>query len=331
MIIISQKQVAELLPMSECIGVMREALKTLARGDAVLPLRTVLRLPDQKSAFAVMPSYLGSPKAIAAKIITIFPGNEGTQWDPHQGAVLLFEAQHGSLLAVMDATEITGIRTAAVSGVATELLANPDAGDLAILGSGTQARHHLEAMLAVRTIRRIRAWSPTETRLKAFTEHSSKKLGVKVEPMASAKAAVEGADLICTTTSARDPVLMGDWLATGAHLNVVGASIPTAREVDARAMARSRLFVDRRESTLNEAGDFLLAKKEGAVGDDHIVGELGELLLGTKPGRRAKDEITLFKSLGIAIEDLASAHHIYTKASQLGVGTKVELGGTRHA
>ena len=331
MLVLNQKQVTELLPMGECIGVMREALKTLAQGDAVLPLRTVLRLPDQKSFFGVMPSYLGSPKAIAAKVISIFPGNEGTSIDPHQGAVLLFEADHGSLLAIMDATEVTAIRTGAVSGVATELLANPGAGDLAILGSGTQARSHLEAMLAVRRIRRIRVWSPTESRLKAFAEHSSKKFGLKVEPVNSVKAAVQGADLICTTTSAREPVLKGDWLAPGAHLNVVGASIPIAREVDTKAMVRSRLFVDRRESTLSEAGDFLIPKKEGAIGDDHILAELGELLLKTKPGRGSPDEITLFKSLGIAIEDLASAHYVYTKASRLGVGARVELGGGRHA
>ena len=330
MLIINQKQVTQLLPMRDCIGLMRQALTTLAQGDAVLPLRTVMRLPDQKNFFGVMPSYLGNPKGIATKVISIFPVNEGTQFDAHQGAVLLFEADHGQLLAIMDATEVTGIRTAAVSGVATELLANPEAGDLAILGSGTQGRTHLEAMLAVREIRRVRAWSPNRARLEAYAQKVGKEFGVKIEPMASAQAAVEGADLICTTTSAKQPVLMGDWLSPGAHLNVVGSSIAANREVDTQAMVRSRLFVDRTESTVNEAGDFLIPKKEGAITDQHIRGELGDLLLGRKPGRGAKDEITMFKSLGIAIEDLASAHYIYNQAKKQGIGVEVDLGGGRH-
>lgn len=329
-LVINQEQVAQLLPMQECIGVMRAALKTLALGDAVLPLRLVMRLPDQRSAFAVMPSYLGSPKGIAAKVISVFPANEGTAFDSHQGAVLLFEAEHGSLVAVIDATAITAIRTAAVSGVATDLLARKDAGDLAILGSGTQARTHLDAMHAVRKLRRVRVWSPNVERLKGFITWASSRIGMDVEPGTSARDAVEGADIVCTATSSREPVLAGRWLAPGAHVNAVGSSVRTARELDSDAVTRARLYVDRRESTLAEAGDFLVPKAEGRFGDEHIRGEIGDLLLDRVDGRASASDITLFKSLGIAIEDLAAAHHIHQKAMKLGIGTTVDFGGARH-
>jgi ornithine cyclodeaminase len=263
------------------------------------------------------------------KVLTIFPGNHGTPYDSHQGAVLLFEAKHGCLLAIMDATEITAIRTAAVSGVATKLLAREGARELAILGSGTQARTHLAAMLLATKITRIRVWSRNAGHTRQFAEQESRQHGIAVEPVETARDAVIDADLICTTTAANEPIVLGDWLKPGVHINAVGACVPTARELDTAAMLKSRLFVDRRESALNEAGDFMIAKKEGALTDNHIRGELGEILLGHAQGRTAAEEITLFKSLGLAIEDLASAQHIYTKMLEKGVGTWVELGGSR--
>jgi ornithine cyclodeaminase len=318
--------------MAECMDVMAAALAELARGNAVLPLRTVLRLPESPNVFAVMPAYLGAherPAAAGVKAITVFPGNEGTRYDSHQGAVLLFDTEHGRLLAVMDASAITAIRTAAVSGVATRLLAREDAGDLAILGAGVQAATHLEAMLLARRVRRVRAWSRTPERLRRFAERAARRHGVAVECCATAREAVEGADLICTVTASREPVLLGEWIAPGAHVNAVGASVPSARELDSAAVARSRLFVDRRESALAEAGDILIPKREGAIGDGHIQAELGEVLVGERPGRRTPDEITLFKSLGLAVEDLAAARHIYANAVARGAGTSVELGGAR--
>src|SRR5262249_55882816 len=201
------------------------------------------------------------------KVITIFPGNEGSDFDSHQGAVLLFEADHGSLVAMIDASSITGIRTAAVSGAATRALAREDAGDLAILGSGVQAGTHLEAMTVVRRLRRVRVWSRHPASARAYAERESKRHGMRVEPMASAREAVSGADLICTTTAAKEPVLQGEWLAPGAHINAVGACFPATRELDTKAVLRSRLYVDRRESALNEAGDFLIPRKEGALSD----------------------------------------------------------------
>lgn len=330
-LIINQTEVRQLLPMRECMDAMAEALKTLAQGDAILPLRLIMWLPERYGALGVMPGYLGNINMMGVKVITIFPHNHGTSFDSHLGAVLLFETKHGQLLALMDASEITGIRTAAVSGVATRLLAREDAGDLAILGSGVQAQTHLEAMMAARSIRRVRVWSRSNERAQTFAEAAAKRHEIAVEVMASAQAAVEGADIICTTTASPEPVLLGEWLAPGTHINAVGSSVPQNRELDTAAVAKARLYVDRRESTLNEAGDFLIPKQEGVITDSHIRGELGELVLGTVSGRKSPDEITLFKSLGLALEDVASAYLIYQKAREQGVGIEVELGGSRDA
>ena len=336
-LVVSQPEVQALLPMRECMDVMAQALASLSSGQAVMPLRSIMWLPEKTGALGMMPAYLpgGSvsgltgPGVLGLKVITVFPGNHGTAFDAHQGAVMLFDAVHGRPLAIIDATAITAIRTAAVSGVATRLLAREDAGDLAILGSGTQARTHLDAMLRARRIRRVRVWSRTSAHAARFAEVEGARHGVAIEIAPSAHEAVAGADLICTTTASVEPVVMGEWLSPGAHINAVGSSVPFARELDTAAVSRSRLYVDRRESTLNEAGDFLFPKKEGAIGDDHIRGEVGEVLLGRVTGRTSPDEITLFKSLGLAIEDLAAAHHIHAQAVARGVGAWVTLGGTR--
>lgn len=327
--IVNHKEVRQLLPMDECIDVMAQALRTLSEGQADNPLRSMLWLPEKVGLLGMMPAYLGDIEMMGIKLVSVMPGNHGTQYDSHQGGVLVFETKHGRLLAMVDASEITAIRTAAVSGLATRLLAREDAGDLAILGSGVQARTHLEAMKVARSLRRVRVWSPNAERLRAFVERESQKHGLEIEAADSAQAAVEGADLICTTTSAKTPILMGEWIAGGAHLNVVGSSVRTTREVNTGAMVRAKLFVDRRESTLNEAGDFLFPKSEGAIDDSHIQAELGEILLGRHPGRRSAGEITLFKSLGLAVEDLASAYYIYRQAREKGMGTMIEFGATR--
>lgn len=328
-LIVTQDEVAALLPMDECIEVMVSTLSALARGETMLPLRSILWLPERVGALGLMPGALLSDGVLGLKAITLFPKNEGTARDTHQGAVLLFDAEHGSLLAVLDATSVTAIRTAAASGVATRALAREDAGDLAIVGSGVQARTHLEAMAAVRKIRRVRVASKSLERARSFAARESARRGIAIEAVATVREAVDGADLICTVTSSREPVLRGEWIAEGAHVNAVGSSVPGARELDTAAVVRSRLYVDRRESALNEAGDFLIPKKEGAIGDAHIVGEIGEVLIGRVGGRRSAGEITLFKSLGIAVEDVASARHVYEKARRTG-GRFLKLGGNRN-
>jgi ornithine cyclodeaminase/alanine dehydrogenase-like protein (mu-crystallin family) len=328
-LVVSQREVPALLPMAECIEAMADALRTLASGDARLPLRPVVMLPDGRGAFAVMPAYLGGPPAIGLKAITVFPGNHGTPLDSHQGAVLLFDAERGSLLAMIDASSVTAIRTAAVSAVATRLLAREDAGDLALLGTGVQALSHLDALARVRALRRVRAYSRDPNNVRGFVERAKERLGIRVEAAASAEDAVRGADLVCTATASRTPVLEGAWLSAGTHVNAVGASVKDARELDTAAVAGARLFVDRRESALAEAGDFLIPKNERAIGDDHIRAEIGELLVGSRPGRGSPEEITLFKSLGLAVEDVAAARVVHANATRTGAGTWVELGGER--
>jgi ornithine cyclodeaminase len=328
--IIDEKNVERFLPMPECIEVMERTLTALARGEAVLPLRSIVWMPEKVGALGLMPAFLAGDKVVGVKAVTYFPGNEGTELDSHQGAVLLFESERGRLLAVCDATSITAIRTAAVSGVATRALAREDAADLALVGSGVQARTHLAAIRAVRSLTRVRVASQDFARASSFAAREGRRHGIEIEPCPSVERAVRGASIVCTVTSAREPVVRGDWLAPGAHVNAVGSSVPFARELDTAAVVRSRLYVDRRESALNEAGDFLIPKKEGAVGDDHIVGEIGEVLLGKVPGRRSANEITLFKSLGLAVEDVACARHVWDKARDRPEIPQIELGGGRH-
>jgi ornithine cyclodeaminase len=328
-LILNQHDVRALLPMDECMPVMAETLKAVAEGRAVQPLRMIMRGNDCTGILGVMPGWLDDIGMMGLKAVSVFRGNHAAGLESHLGAVLLHEARHGQLVAVVDASEITAIRTAAVSGVATQALARGDAGDLALLGAGTQARTHLEAMLAARPIRRVRVWSRTGANAAAFARREMVRYGMRIDVMPDARSAVEGADIICTTTSSREPILEGAWIAPGAHINAVGSSVPFARELDTAAVVRARLFVDRIESTINEAGDYLFPLNEGAITESHIQGELGDVLLGTNAGRRSADEVTLFKSLGLAVEDIAAAHHAYAQARARGLGVEVELGGAR--
>lgn len=328
-LIADQQQVADLLPMAEAIEVMRGALTMLADGDALLPLHSMLALPGGDGVLGLMPSYLGGLQAVGVKVIAAFPGNFGTGYDTHQGVVLVFDTERGLLRAIVDATSITALRTAAVSAVATDLLARPEAGDLAIIGAGTQAHTHLQAMRCVRSLRRVRVFSLPAGSADEFARREERLAGTAIEVAKSAAEAVRDADLICTVTTATEPVLHGSWLAPGTHINAVGAYTPTTRELDTAAVARARLYVDRRGAALSEAGEILIAKAEGAIGDDHIVGEIGDVLLGRAPGRTGPHDITLFKSLGIAIEDLAAARYVFDKAQERGLGTWIDLGG-RH-
>jgi ornithine cyclodeaminase len=330
LLVINQQEVEQLLPMEAAMDAVEKAFKALSTGEALNPLRRVMFLLDDLGVQVAMPAYLGSQGTTGLKAITVFPGNEGTAYESHQGAVLLFGTEHGELQAVVDASAITAIRTAAASGVATRLLAREDAENLAILGSGTQATAHLEAMLLVRAIRRVRVWSRTPAHARRFAKQATERHRVVLQLAPTAREAVQGADIICTTTSAPTPILLGEWLKPGMHVNAVGSSVPFARELDTSAIVKSRLFVDRRESTLNEAGEFLMPLKEGAVDEAHIQAEIGEILLGQNPGRVSFVEVTLFKSLGLAVQDLASAHAVYRAALEQGLGTDVELGGARH-
>jgi ornithine cyclodeaminase len=325
-LVLNHSEVEQLLPMAECIEVMAEALADLSAGRMHQPLRSIVRPPDAIGLMGLMPSYRAGEQALyGLKAVCVFPGNTAIGKDAHQGSVMLFSAATGELLALLNASAITAIRTGAVSAVATRLLARVDAGDLAILGTGVQARSHLAALACVRSIRRVRVASRSFEHAVAFAEEHTSRYLFPIEPVTSAEAAVRGADLVVTATTAAEPILRHEWIAPGAHINAVGSSIATTREIDTATMTSAELFVDRRESTLNEAGDYLFAMREGAIGAEHIRAEVGELLLGSQPGRSAPDAITVFKSLGLAIEDLAAADYVYRQAQARGVGTWVEF------
>ncbi len=332
-LLLSRRDVEDLLSMAECIPAMEEAFRALATGQGGQPRRFLVWSPDRAGLLGEMPGFLspeltgpvtvpgGEPGMgiLGTKLVSVFHGNRDRGLESHLGFVVLFEGELGRPLALLDGAAITAIRTAAVSGLATRLLARPDAGDLAILGTGIQAHTHLEAMRQVRALRRVRVYSRKAESMAAFAS-AWKAKGVEVEAVAGARDAVAGADLICTVTSAHEPILFGDWISPGAHVNAVGSSSPAYRELDAAAVARARLFVDLKESTLAESGDFLRAREEGAVTDGHILGELGDLVLGRIEGRRSPDEITLCKLLGLAVEDLVAALHVYRKALEQGRG-----------
>jgi len=316
MLVLDQAQVEELLTMPECIELMEETLVALAREELYQPLRSVVRPPGADGFMGLMPAHRGGGKpAFGLKVVCIFPGNPARGLDAHQGAVVLFDGETGEVRAIANASAITAIRTAAVSAVATRALAREDARTLAILGAGVQAKSHLEAMRALHPWERVVVWSRTR-------EHAEQ-LGVEVAE--TAEVALRDADVVCTTTTSREPVVRREWLKEGAHVNAVGSSIPTTRELDTATMADATLFVDRRESTLNEAGDYLFPAGEGAIGPEHIRAELGEVLAGSAEGRRSQDELTVFKSLGLAVEDLACAQFLLQRARELGRGSEVEF------
>lgn len=328
-LIISQEDVRRLLSMEQCIDAVRGALTDLANGGGIQPLRPVMWMPERVGALGMMPGHLSSINTLGIKTVTVFPKNAGTEFDSHQGTVMLFDDSNGRLKAIVDASEITAIRTAAASAVATDILARANSSTLAILGSGVQATTHLEAIPQVRSIEKVKIWSRNSDNARLLAERMAGS-NVEVQVLGSVDEAVDGADIVCTTTAAPTPILTGNMLTAGMHINAVGSSVPFARELDSAAMARARLFVDRRESTLNESGDFLMAREDGAITDDAIEAEIGEVLIGASEGRRSDDEITLFKSLGLAVEDIAAADLVYRNALSSHSGTSVKLGGLRH-
>jgi ornithine cyclodeaminase/alanine dehydrogenase-like protein (mu-crystallin family) len=301
-LVLDEEQVRELLTMAECIEAMDEVLRSLARGELHQPLRFVTRAPEGGTLMGLMPAWRGGRDATwSLKEIVIAPENPGRGLDAHQGAVLLHDGATGELRALLNASAITEIRTAAVSAVATRALAREGAQVVAILGGGVQARSHEAAMRAVLPAAEIRMWRRADG--------------------GTAEQAVRGADVVCCCTSAREPIFEREWLDAGAHVNAVGSSVPTARELDAATVAAATLVVDRRESAVNEAGDLLLA----GFGEERIAAELGEVLVGEHPGRTDAAELTVFKSLGLGVEDLAAGELVVRKARERGLGTEVSF------
>lgn len=318
-LVLSDADVRALLDMESCIAAMEEALAELARGELSMPLRFVVRSPGEQ-LLGLMPAHRGGDEPLfSLKEIVISPGNGARGLDPHQGAVLLHDGETGVLRALLNASAITEIRTAAVSAVATKLLARPASRRVAILGAGVQARSHAHAMRTILDDPELRVWSRTPAHAEALA------LEAHAVTCETIEQALDGADIVCTCTASREPIVRRAWLAPGTHVNAVGSSVPSARELDTDVVVEAGLFVDRRESTLKESGDYLRAVEEAGIGPDHIRAELGELLVGSRPGRRSAEELTVFKSLGLAVEDLAAASLCVGRARERGIGTEVSF------
>ena len=313
------------ITMEECITVMENIFIQLEEDQAFNPLRSAMLIPGENGLLSMMPGYVNKQDIMGIKSVSVYPENANIGLESHQGSVTLFNALNGTPLAIMDAGQITAIRTAAVSGLATRILAKKNSKILAILGSGIQARTHIEAMTTILNLEEIRVWSKNKKNAKRLVEEQRKKYAIPFRPFDTVNEAIYNADIICTTTAAVEPILQGNYLMQGVHINAVGSSVRNTRELDGFAIKLSKLYVDKIESTINESGDFLMAKQEGTIDDNHIIGTLGEILTKQKKGRNNINDITLFKSLGLAVEDIATAFFIYDKYVKSNKGNWVEF------
>jgi len=303
MIIVPAEEVARLLPYEECIPLMRDAMIALSEGRTRQLLRSILDLPEGR-AFGSMLGAMLDDGTFGAKLVSVYPDNFAHGGHSHQGAVVLFDTETGAPSAVLEAGEITAIRTAAASAAATDALARKDASRLAILGYGEQAWRHVQAIRCVRDIGSIAIWGRSSGKAKAFADR------VGGEAAASAEEAVAGADIVCTVTAAAEPILESRWVADGTHINAVGSSRAGPAEIDNALVARARFFADHRPGVLAQGAEFIRARDAGLIGEDHLLGEIGEVMAGMVPGRTGEADVTIYKSLGSIVQDLAAARHI---------------------
>jgi ornithine cyclodeaminase len=308
---IDPEEVRRRLTHGACIPLMRKAMIAFSAGQTLQLLRAIIPLADG-AMFGVMPGALGSDAPFGAKLISVFPDNFAAGGPSHQGLIILFDPTSGAPVCVVDATEVTAVRTAAASAVATDVLARPGPARLALLGYGEQAGQHLRAIGQVRPVASVVVWGRHRDRAETFAARMGDELGIVIDVVAGAQEAVSGADIVCTLTPARDPILCGSWLSPGTHVNLVGAGHAGQAEADNDLVARARFFADSREGVLAQGGEFLRAKAAGLVDDSHIAAEIGEVLAGTAPGRISEVDITIYKSLGHVVQDLASAWALYT-------------------
>jgi ornithine cyclodeaminase len=313
--IIGREEVARRLTYEVCIPVVREAMIAFSRGETRQLLRSIIPLAKGR-ALGIMPGALGEEAPFGAKIISVYPENFAKGRQSHQGVVILFDPAEGAPVAVVHAGEITAIRTAAASAVATDVLARADASRLAILGYGEQAVTHARAIAKVRPVRSITVWGRSPDRAADFAERMGAELTFPAHAVDTVEAAVAEADIVCTVTAALEPILKGAWVRPGAHLNLVGSSHAVPVEVDSDLVVRSRFVADSREGVLAQGAEFLRAKEAGLIGDDHIVAEIGQVLAGDVVGRQSDEEITVYKSLGHVVQDLASAWILYRSESE---------------
>ncbi len=312
---IDRQEIARRLTYDVCVPIVRDAMIAFSRGETRQTLRAIIPLADGR-AFGVMPGAMGERAPFGAKILSVYPENFARGAQSHQGVVLLFDPDSGAPVCILHAGEITAIRTAAASAVATDALARPDARRLAILGYGEQAATHARAIARVRTLSSISVWGRSAERAEAFAARMAPELGVPVIASLDVPSCVADADIVCTVTAAREPVLKGAWVRPGTHLNLVGSSVAGPVEVDDDLVVRSRYFVDSREGVLRQGAEFLRAKEAGLIGDDHILGEIGEVLAGDAPGRRSDTDVTVYKSLGHVVQDLATGWWLYSRAGE---------------
>jgi alanine dehydrogenase len=324
-LLLTEDHVKSVLPMGDLITSMESALARFSSGDVQQPLRTVLTVGPQRAWWGLMPAYVTEPATMGAKLVTVFNGNAARGLPTHLAMIVLFDPDTGALQALMDGRFITEARTAAVSAVSVRHLARPDSSTLAIIGTGVQARSHLEAYAEVRRLRDVRVWSPNAARRERFVDEMQPHAGPRLRAASTAEEAVRGADLVVLATSSPTPVVDVSWIAPGSHIVSVGACRPDQREIAPELVARSRLFVDSRAAALVESGDVVMGIAEKRFGPDHLVGEIGELVLGRVRGRESDDQMTIFKSLGMAVEDVATADLVYRRAIEQGVGSQQVL------
>lgn len=312
MIVISKDEVRALMSASEAIELMKETLMDFNLGKSEMSLRMSNQL-SEGNFYLLMPAYMKVKKYFGVKLISIFPTNHSKNIPSHQGVVLLFSAEDGQEKAVVDCVEVTALRTAAVSAVATDLLARKNAKVMGFLGAGVQARNHVEALLEVRDIEEILVWDLYKETARNFAEEMSQMHNIKVKVCNTQEELVGLSDIITTVSLAKEPILKGEWLKVGTHINAIGASAKAYREIDSQAVKKSKFYVDKRESCMAESSDFLVPLNDGVITEDHIYSEIGDVLLGITKGRENDDEITLFEGMGLAVEDIASATFIYEK------------------
>ena len=309
---IDREEVARRLTYDVCIPLVRDAMIAFSGGETKQLLRSIIPLTGGH-LFGIMPGALGATKPFGAKLISIFPENAAQGRQSHQGVIVLFEPDTGTPVCVVHAGEVTAIRTAAASAVATDALARKDVKHLAILGTGEQAATHARAIAKVRKLESITIWGRSPERAQALAEQMHAELNLLVTTTADAQQAVADADILCTVTAAAEPILKGEWVQPGAHINVVGSSHAGPTEIDNALVARARFFADSREGVLNQGAEFLRAKRVGLIDDTHILAEIGQVLAGTAEGRRSPHEITIYKSLGHIVQHLASAWWLYSQ------------------
>lgn len=322
--ILNAAAVAQALTHAQCVDALVPAMCAVSDERAIMPLRQYLDIPDTAGKFTLMPGYVDDPRVFGFKAVAKYPRDADSPYGSHVGSVMIFDAELGIPLALVDGAELTAIRTSAASALATRALAREDSQSLAILGTGVEAWHHVHAIMAVRSISSLRIWGRSPERAQSLIDKLALPDSIQTSVADSAQVAVNNVDIVCTTTAAKEPILQGQWLADGTHVNLVGAAIIAAAEADQAVVTRSRFFTDYRPSAMAQAGELDRAIKSGAIDASHVVGELGEVLMGRVEGRQSAHQITTYKSLGVAAQDLAAAVAALANAKRIGVGVVVD-------